>query len=424
MASVLPREINFADKLAALPANTSCTSVVVAPSNGQSFASDGALIYFDLPARGFLVPSSIYLRYKCAVAASTTAPQMKGTPFATPFSRSEVLIGSQIVESIQQYGQLYNIMVNTKLNHAQKAGMAYGLGLLDTSTTITYDNLNGRKLSATTGETWFMGAPLGNILSNCDHLLPLGMMPSVRIQLTTDALSNMFTTTSQTSLTLSNLELCFDIIDFGSDVENVVRSMADENGNIYVKSQSFVSATQTIASGTGGTIELVYNQRLSSIKTILANFGGSSTNTIYDSKDVTKSGGDYQFIIAGSPYPQRPISTVNNKAGAFMELANAWGPSHDMFSNNFAITPVEFLYYSGSSTSSGSPGKFYVACNVEKLSTNNALLTGISSQLSPISLRINFGSQTTSEVHTATLICCYDAIFEININTRQASVKQ
>lgn len=421
--TTLPKEINYAAKLAALPPNTSCFSAVVCPSNGQTFADSGAVIQFDLPSRGYLVPNSMYLRYKITVASATTAPVIKATPVYTPFARLETIVGSQIIESIQSYNQLANMVVNTKLNMAQKAGLAYGFGLIDYSTAPSFINLNARTLSAATGETWTMAAPLGCILSNADHLVPLCKMPSCRIQLTTETLAACFTTTTQTSFTLSNMELCFDIIDFGAEVDAMVDGMADENGNIYIKSQSFTSSTQTIAAATVGTIELVYNQRLSSIKSVIANFGRPAVNTFFDSVDITSANGDYQFLIASAPYPPRPISAVNNKAGALMELSQIWGPCHDMTSTNLSINPKEFSQISGSTTTAFLPGKFWFGVNTEKLSTNGNLLTGVSSQLSPISLRVNIGTATT-EIHTATLMCCYDALLEINVATRQVAVKQ
>jgi hypothetical protein len=201
--------------------------------------------------------------------------------------------------------------------------------------------------------------------------------------------------------------------------------MADADGNIFIKSQSYVSANQTLASGTVGTTELVFNQRLSSIKSLFANIGTSGSYTTFCSVDPGANNTDFQFIVAGAPYPQRPISTALNRAGAFMELMNAWSPAHDTLSSCTSINPVDFFQNGNATqqTSAGICGKFYVGCNVEKLSTNSALLTGISSQLSPISFRMNIGTATV-EAHTITLICCYDALLQINLPNRQASVKQ
>ena len=201
--------------------------------------------------------------------------------------------------------------------------------------------------------------------------------------------------------------------------------MADADGNIFIKSQSFVSANQSLSTFGPGTAELVFNQRLSSIKALFTNIGTAASYTTFASVDPTSSNGDFQWIVAGTAYPQRPISAALNKAGAFMELMNAWGPAHDTLSSSTSITPIDF-FQTGNATaqaSAGICGKFYLGTNVEKLSTNGALLTGISSQLSPISFRINTGTATV-ETHTITLICLYDAILQINLPTRQASVKQ
>lgn len=424
--SVLPKEIDYSQRLSALPQNTSCLSAVVAPSNGATFSNGGSeIIVFDLPARGYMVPGSLYLRYKMVVPNGATPDFLLGTPFATPFSRLETIVGSQTVESLQQYNQLYNMIVNTKLNLAQKAGMASGFGLLDTSTTIAFNNLNGRNIPATTGATISMAAPLGCLLSNCDHLLPLQMMPNVRIQLTTESFAKMFQVgTTTTGYTLSNMELCMDIIDFGGEVDNIVRSMTDENGNIYLKSQSYSSSAQTIGTLTSGQIEIVYNQRISSIKSVYALMSPPTLSKLYGSKDLTKGTGDYQFIIGSVPYPPRALSSINNRSGILMELLNANGPSHDITSNNCHITPAEWAYNVDTADSAQVPAKFIVGCNVERLSTNSNLLTGTSSMLSPISFRINFGSASNTEVITSTLICCYDVILEVNIANRQISVKQ
>lgn len=430
--SILPKEIDYASKLNSLPSNTSCLSAVISPSNGQSFiGGDQVIIAFDLPARGFMVPGSLYLRYKNTITNPNggTADVLLGTPFATPFSRLEVLIGSQSVESLQQYNQMYNMIVNSKLNHAQKAGMAVGFGLLDNTSTISYDNLNGRAIPAAAGVSVVsVAAPLGCILSNCQTLVPLCMMPQTRIQLTTESITKMFAGLAATGIStvtgyvLSNLELCCDIINFGPEVENMCRSMADEGGNLTIKSQSFSSSSQNIAAGTTGQIELVYNQRISSIKSVFALFSPPFNSKLFGSRDITKNAGDYQFLIASEAYPPRPLSSLTNKSGMLMELLAAWGPTHDMTTNNCHITPVEWNRVDGTTDTSVSPGKFIVACNVEKLSTSGNLLTGVSSQLSPISLRINMPSGL-SDVTQATLITCYDALLQVNVDTRQATVK-
>lgn len=431
--TTLPKEINYIPKLAGLPSNTTCFSAVVAPSNGQSFF-DSSIVQFDLPARSYLVPGSLYLRYKTNVVfPGIQTSLMKGTPAYTPIQRLETIVGSQIVESIQSYNVLANMIVNTKMNVAQKSGMAAAFGYGNRANTLDLDftNCNGKTLTSTGAETiaYSVAAPLGCILSNADHLVPLGKMPSVRIQLTLDSLANMFSTaTPPTGVYLTNMELCFDLVDFGSDVDAMVDGMADENGNIYIKSQSFTSSAQTVATGVSSNIELVFNQRLSSIKALITNFGRTTaaTNTFLDSVDITQNNGDMQYLVASQPYPPRAISTLNSKASVLMELGMIWSPAHDILSNSFSISGKEFSVVSSATAAASTvfiPGKFWFGVNTERLSTNGNLLTGVSSQLSPISLRLNIGT-ATAEAHTVNLMCCYDAILEINVATRQVAVKQ
>jgi hypothetical protein len=159
--------------------------------------------------------------------------------------------------------------------------------------------------------------------------------------------------------------------------------------------------------------------------TILAGSAAAvSVNTFFDSVDCTgTAGGDYQWFISGLPYPPRPISTVLNKAGASMELSNAFGPAHDLLTSNFSINPTEFNSGNTTVTTVQQMGKFYLGTNVEKLSTNGALLTGISSQGSPISFRVSIGTQTTN-AQVMQLVCLYDALLQIDIPSRTLVVMQ
>ncbi len=118
--------------------------------------------------------------------------------------------------------------------------------------------------------------------------------------------------------------------------------------------------------------------------------------------------GNYQFKFV--------ISTEED----VQELRSAMGSVYDR-NNAFAISSVEFLYNSGSTTTVAAPGKFYIGTSVEKLNSDS-LLTGISTQNSPISYRISTGT-ATAQVHTITLVVNYDALFEIDTVNRQTALK-
>ena len=427
----LPKEINYLARPASLPAGTNLTSIVSAPTNGSVF-TEGSVIYLDMVNRGYLVPSSVYLRYKLAVVQGAAASFVRGTPAYAPFARSEVVIGSSVVESIQQYNQVANMIVQTKLNSAQKTGLGAALGnTVDVAySTPTYVNQNGFSLGAAAVTTNLsLACPLGNILSSATTMIPLGKMPACRIQLTVDSTSNVISG-SGTSITLSNIELCYDCCEFGPEVDAAVDSMVDPMGEIVIKSSGFINSAQVISSGFSGMNELVYGVRLASIKSLWALFCGTtaahSPSSWAGSRDITSSTGDYQFSISGRPFPERPLSTTLNKAGIFMELLNAWGPAHSMESNNTSIMPIQWYAYLGSNGGATPdtvilPSFFLAGVNTEKLSSNSVLLSGVSSQNTPITLRINTSTATT-QAFNVNVIALYDALIKINPLTKQASV--
>ena len=437
--SVLPKEINYKSAMS-LPEGTQSNSIVASPINGQTFAPS-SIIQFDLVQRGFLVPESVYIRYKLTTTLPATAGAnnaVKGTPVYSPISRLETIVGSQVVESIQNYNQLCNMLVNCKMNYAQKVGLANSFGYSSSATATSYafdfstNCPNGLSFATSTtantiGANVFLAAPLGCILSNADHLVPLKFMPSCRIQLSLDTLANAYRldgTNPITNFSLSNVELCYDIIEFSPMVDQAISSMGA--GSITIRSQSYLSSGVTIAQNSNGSLEFLFNQRLASIKSLFCHLSGTEAtkvNGFFDSVDITTNNGDYQWFVSGLPYPPRPISTVLNKAAISMELSAAFGPAHDLLTSNFSINPTEFNYTIAGTTTVQQMGKVYLGTNVEKLSTNGALLTGISSQGSPISFRVSTGT-ALSQAAVIQLICLYDALLQIDIPSRTLVVMQ
>jgi hypothetical protein len=389
----------------------------------------------------------MYLRYKVnysgqsAASTGVTGTAVRGTPGYTLFNRLETIVGSQTVESISQYNQLCNMIVNTRMNYSSKVGVAYAFGYNTASNVTTgFDNgvsaPNGGYITGVSGSSLFYAVPLGCILSNANRLVPLKYSPQMRIQLTTESVANAIkpdtgtAVNSATAYSISNIELCMDIIEFPNFVDQAI--MSRSNGMITLKSQSYLSSGTTLTAGSSGSLEFVYQQRLASIKSVFLLCAGTELagavgkqNLFFDSVDATSNNGDYQFFIASTPYPSRPLSTVINKAGIFWELSCAWGPSHDLLSTQFSINPTEFNYINANTTSINQPGKFYVATNVERLSTSDALLSGVSSQGSPISVRLNISSGSpATNAQVLQLICLYDVLLQIDMNARTLTVMQ
>ena len=422
----LPKELNYIEGMASIPDTTRTVRMVVAPSNVPT-ASSSQQIIFDLPdSNGYIVPGSLKINYTANVVTSDAGGIVRGVPAYTFFNRCDTYVqqGSQLIEGIAQYGAICDKLYATKLTMSHKLGNAVSLGLLDDSTTPTNINLNGRLLSSD-NSTFSMSAPLGCIVSNCDKLVPARC--GFRIVLTTDDKDQIVVPASGTvtGFTLSNLELAYDLVEFNSpEIDAAVMGMND--GQVVLKSQSYSLTSQSLASGANGTQTLTFNNRFSSIKSLFAIFGGSGTTqkngSYYDSVDITSSNGSYVFEVGGKQYPERPLSTKNNKSAIYSALADCWGGgSHSLYNESMSILPIEFAKVEASETSVAVPGRFYVGQNVERLQTS-AMVTGISSLNTAINLRIDLPAQTTL-AHQVSLVCLYDSILTIDLMSKQASVR-
>ena len=420
MSVILPSSVAYGESLPALPDNTQCINIAAAPTNGASFSS-GQQIYLDLVNRGFLVPDSMYLSYSYA-STNVVNAEMIGCPAVTPFNRLDVQVGSMTIDTIQQYNIFYHFLTNVSMDVAQKYGQQASLGYNNSTTMPSLEQLDGRQLVA--NEPGSFAFPLVSILSNAEKLIPLFAMPQVRLVLTMESLANMVTSTAaMTGFTISNVQLRYKVVDFGGSVEQIVLGSSDK---LYIKSQSFSLSSQTLVANSIGFIELIYNQRYASVKSLFAINGNkaiTASNGAFDSVDLTRSNGDYCFSVGGVLYPPAPISTKTARSQALQELRSAVGSIFDK-NNNMSINAVEYGYNAGteSATTYSAPGKFYVGTSTERLNSNN-LLTGISTANSPISYRINTGTATGANNSTVSLIVNYDALIEVDTQTRQVSVK-
>ena len=415
---MLPNSMNYQDVHASLPDGLTSTQITLSPANGATFSAGGSVVQFDFLNRGFIDPQSIFIRYKYTLTSAVGA-QIIGTPVYTPFVRMETLIGSSVIESVNQWNQTSNLLVNLSTDVGAKYGLQSAYGYADNTTaTPPMSAMDGR--TCILNEVGFMSGMLPGMLSNCEKLIPAFAMPQIRTQFTLDSIANIFTTAVvPTGFVISNFELVYTMIDAGPQVEQMVRSL----GTFYIKSQSVVNSSVTLASGTTGSISLVFNQRLASVKSAFVLFTGTSSNSLNkwgDWYDPTSSNGEVSINVGGISFPQRPLSTLTNKAGILSYLRNATGSIYDK-NNSLSINSIEWNRVGNDVTTVSEPAKFICGVSLEKMHTP-ALLTGISTQNSAITVLVST-STATAQAHTVNLVLSYDALIEIDTNARQVAVK-
>lgn len=424
----LPQQLNYAQQVTELP-DCNMNEVTITPSTGAgSTYTAGSVVKFDFPSSGFIDPQSIILRFQVVLpTVVTNTSQIRCTPAASFWTKLETLIGSSVVESIPGYNQVYNMWVNTNMDVASKYGLQSSYGWSNGTMDLT--TLDGRVCNnVAAAETISFAIPLLGLLSNAAKLIPAFAMPQISVQLTVEALANIFMATSASApattipanFTLQNIELTYNRLDFGKMVEQSVLSMP----KLVFKSWSFTNSAVYVASGVSGQISLVYNQKLASIKSAFIHASGTtSLNGLFDAIDPTAGNGDISINVNGTQYPNRPLSTKNNLNYILQALRKANGNLNDK-NNNLSINAIEFVATSANATLV-QPAKAYFGIGLEKMHIpdDKAILAGVSSNGSNITVNINTATQTAA-AYNVNLILAYDALFEVDTMNRDARIRQ
>jgi len=441
----LPKSVDYSSPLATLPDGTVNYLVSNTPINNNSF-TQGTTIIVDLnnvPA--FLDPASLSFRYKYTATTATVASNgnagIVGCPAYTPFLRVDILANSAVVESINNYNSLATMLTNVGLSVADKLGQQFSLGYAGISGDTSMSNQNNTDgiviatntqtvatvVTAATTVSNYISAPLiGCSLAYAEKLLPLDYV-NWRIQLTLDSLANIGSQLTGdgalTAYTITNFEIVYNQIQFPMQVYQQIKT---SNPKIRIKTKSFGIGSQSISNPSSGTINLYYNLRYASIRSLfLLTAPGNTTSAsrAMESVDPTSANGSIQFAVGGVVMPQNPLSTLNNRAGILNELRRTMGSIYEK-NNSMSIGASEFVAIMGGTTSITIPGKFYVGINTQKLTeSQDYMFTGVSSANSQINVIINT-STATSVALTAYLIANYDAIFEIDTLTKQMNYIQ
>lgn len=430
----LPSTLNYGQRLPELPDNASSTLMSVQSTNGISF-SPSQVIQFDLPSRAglFIDPKSVFIRYKVSYTSGATAGVIKRKPVYTNFARLDEYVGSVPVNSVYQYNQVANMIVDTNFSLADIYGQQASWGLTQTFAINDVDGVTLPTVSA--ANEFSLAAPLvGSWISSCDKLIPTGLMAPIRIQLTVDTIASIAVTAANvTAMTISQPELCFQTLDLGAGVQNMI---ASQTPKIFLKSQGWANASQSLASGTTGFNTLVYNHRYASIENLFflstTNDTAKGLNTWGDSFNPLGSSiavnGSYQLQIGQTVIPSLPINnSTGGLSSVFQYLRETVGMIMDN-RNTMCIVNSNFNQYANGATAStaDAPAKFIIGLPLARLNPPSpyqqvSLMSGISAQSTPINVLLNVGSSFNSAMNFF-LIAQYTQLLEIDTMSQQVSV--
>lgn len=423
----LPKSFNLAEAIPSLPDGVTSTLISVRPISGSTFNAS-QIVEFDLGNRGWLLPESLAIRYRQRVSSGVGGAGVPGTPVYSPFVRLNTLVNGAVIDSINQYGQVAQMIINTSMGVSKKYGQAQSWGYT-TSSDGNMIYLDGRAVAASqTLLSASVGGPLvGCMLSQCEKNLPLFAMGQIRLQFTIDTLANMSfnngTILDLTGFQIENFELTYQMVDMGAAVERMVYEMGPQ---LFIKTHGWNNSSVSVGSGTSGSQTYVFNQRLASIRSAYICPNRPTGSKQFEFCDITNGNGTYQLNVGSVTFPQLPLDTANNFNGIFVETARAAGHIYGK-NSEMAISQAESVVDENDATASmvlATPGKFIAGLCLSKVGADDrdVLMSGCSTYNQPIGVQITFGTATTN-TNSLNLMLDYDAVLVIDTAARQLSVR-
>jgi len=445
VGSALPNEMNY-QLPASLPAAKNF-EIRLQPINSQQFDTAGNVIQFDLPCGRpgqYLDPTTTYIRFKStfthAGTTQTDTSRLLGSAYSY-FIKQEVYgNNSVLLESINELGVLSNALLNLQLNDGDKRGLSMALGFDYETGTNTASATGGHKInnSATVGGAvntldglvFDYAIPIIGILgSGTEKMIPIGEFYGLRYELTMDSYLNFtkaITANGVTSCKLTDFEFVGNVIELSPEANALI--IGQNPDKIRIRSQTYRQASNTLASGSSGTNDLLVGIRVSSLKSMFlccSNSGG--VNPALEGKFAGVNPNLDQgscYIISGGQYPQRTLNPSGRPADSYMETQKALGAlSYNVF--NGCISKNAYTASSGNyglCTAFNSnvanimtdPNQFFLGIDTEVIARKQNLLSGINVNSSPMFFRAQIGSALSAHTYNLNFFGYYDVILEID----------
>jgi len=384
----------------ALPSDSKSYSVKIQPSNASSVVGSsytvplaaGAVaqdqpfnsqqLYFDFPAGSspslFLNPGMTTLNFDClvelttaGVAGSYVAGHLRSGAYAWFDTLRVISQNGEIIESIDEFALVNDLMVNLQMNNSVKDSVATAYGFSSESAITNQGHpietfkTGNEGLTTATKVRYSYSIPLASGVLGVlnDKFLNIGRTSRIQLQLTTASThpisvvvgASAYTTSPVARFTLGNFSITAEYVDIGMSALRMLDASIPD-GIMYAHGTSFRSTSSTLPATTGA-VSVLAGIRCSSIKSLFNRFQDlgslSATNSInskFDSKCPMLNTINYN--IGGMKYPQTPTPVLLSPAQSHIELQKAVG-SFNNSAYNSAIPQSAYCKLSAGGTAQG-----------------------------------------------------------------------
>ena len=323
--------------------------VNIAPLNKSVF-SGGDQLVFEIPtgrSNTYLDNSQTFLKFSIQ-CSSTTAATVGGSGIYLDnsaysfFQRCDTYHSSNLLEQINEYGQLSNFIIDTSLTKSDKEGLSAMIGTNHVSNIqqlgATYTQYGSNVAVQTPGDR--SGISLASVATasgistaipytfslpffngvvgvNASKCLPMGWLNSpIRIEMYATANDDAIyygTAGAGAVWQMVNVELVCTFIELNDDVPH------DKSQPVYISSKSWRQASTYMPSATSGEFTTLLPFRFSSLCGLYARFlnlsnsvqGANATAAYRKSSSINPNIASYYFRVGSQIVPNKPVYLIN-----------------------------------------------------------------------------------------------------------------
>jgi len=342
--------------------------ISVAPLNKSTFSpGDQCIIELPVSRRGtYFDQSQSFLKFtvQCGTTTAITAAGGSGVYLEnTAYSflqRLDVYNSSNLLETINNYGDLCNMLIDTSLSQSDKAALSPMIGsnflTQPTTTQATYAQNNllpiymsagdrgglplmtATSVSSATPYTFCLPLLSGVIGINSSKCIPVGALNSpLRLEFTLAANDDAIyygTAGAGANWQISNVEFDVCYIELYDDI---LDAQFQPGVPQYISTSTYRQASTYLPSSTSGEFTTLLPFRCASLTSLYARFrnfstatqGANATAAYRRSSSINPSLSSFYFRIGSSIYPNKMIylnngTTVGNGSEAFTELMKSF----------------------------------------------------------------------------------------------------
>lgn len=440
----IPAELNFSLPSSMVPSRK--FELRVQPYGQSTFNSAGQAIRITLPqmSRTLYNFQTAYLFATVSMthagAAGVDMSYVLGSWYSL-FTRQVIRAGSgYVLETIDNPGQLVNAITSMTMNASEKVSLnnSFGFngndGYLNIGVKINVDTDANGIGGAAANENYFTFAlPLIGILNN-SKLWPAWNSGDMEIELTLADISKYIaslTGNSVTAVSLNNVEFVVECLELAPEAYNMI--MAQNPTQVVLKTQTYTYGSSSLPAQQGaGSIDIPFQIKVNSLKQLVW-YSQPSTAAEKTFAGVNPNLDNWNFIVNGISYPQRPVQ-AKYPAEAFLQNQKSFG---SVYSNTHSggATRQEFNTASTAYNNFHRPfntavnqleqraNKWYQCLDLETINTNKeSLYSGISTNGTTSTIRLNIASQLADAVHNIHYWSCQDVMVVMDMASGITSV--